>query len=90
MDVVFANLNVDIPRTPPIRRGGKEMNKVSCRTMCVEATKAITLVCVGILEVCKDKLSCQGLVQKFAMNENEIIKVLLKKGIATTVNQTLD
>jgi hypothetical protein len=66
------------------------MNKASCRTTCVEVTKAITLVCVDILEVCKDKLSCQRFAQKFTMNENEIIKVLLKKGIATTVNQTLD
>jgi hypothetical protein len=90
LDVVFANLNVDIPRTPPIHRGGKKMNKASCRTVCVEATKVTTLVCVDILEVGKDKLSCQGLAQKFTMNENEIIKVLFKKGIATIENPTLD
>jgi len=90
LDVVFANLNIDIPRTPSIHRGGKKMNKASCRTMCVEATKATTLVCVDILEVGKDKLSCQGFAQKFTMNENEIIKVLFKKGIATIENPTLD
>jgi len=93
LDVVFANLNVDIPITPPICKGGKKMNKASCKTMCVEATKATkatTLVCVDILEVYKDKLSCQGLAQKFTMNENEIIKVLFKKGITTIVNWTLD
>ncbi len=90
LDVVFADLNVDIQGAPPIRRGGKKMNKVSHRTMCVKATKATTLVCVDILEVGKDKLSCQGLAQKFVINDNEIIKVLFNKRIATIMNRTLD
>jgi hypothetical protein len=34
----------------------------------------------------KDKLSCQELAQKLAINDSEIIKVLFKKGIATIVN----
>ncbi len=38
----------------------------------------------------KDKLSCQELAQKLAINDNEIIKVLFKKGIATIMNRTLD
>jgi translation initiation factor IF-2 len=66
------------------------MDKASCRTMCVEATKTTTPICVDILEVGKYKLSCQDLVQKLAINDSEIIKVLFKKGIATTVNWTLD
>ncbi len=66
------------------------MNKASCRTMCAEATKATSLVCVNILEIGKDKLSCQGLAQKFTINDNEIITVLFKKGITTIVISTLD
>ncbi len=62
------------------------MNKASHRAMCVKIVKATTLVCVDILKVGKDKLSCQGLAQKFTINDNEIIKVLFKKGIATIVN----
>jgi hypothetical protein len=86
LDVVFANLNIDIPRTPPICKGGKKMNKASHRAMCVEVVKATTFLCVDIIKVGNDKLSCQGLVQKFTINDNEIIKVLFKKGIATIVN----
>jgi hypothetical protein len=90
LDVVFAYLNIDILGTPPVCKGGRKMNKASHRTMCEEATKVTTFVCVDILEVGKDKLSCQELAQKLTINDNEIIKVLFKKGIATIVNQTLD
>jgi hypothetical protein len=83
-------LNVDIPKALPICKGGKKMNKGSRRAMCAETTKATSLVCVDILEIGKDKLSCQGLAQKFTINDNEIIKVLFKKGITTIVNSTLD
>ncbi len=68
---------------------GKKMNKASHRTMCAKVVKT-TLVHVDILEVSKDKLSCQELAQKLAINDNEIVKVLFKKRIATIVNWTLD
>jgi hypothetical protein len=58
--------------------------------MCVEATKTITPVCVDILEVGNDRLSCQKMVQKLAINDNEVIKDLFKKGITNIVNWTLD
>ncbi len=86
LDVVFADFNIDIPRAPPIRRGGKKMNKASHTSMCAKVVKATTPIRVDILEVGKDKLSCQELAQKLAMNDNEIVKVLFKKGIATIVN----
>jgi hypothetical protein len=86
LDVIFVDLNIDIAGPPLIRKGGRKMNKASRRAMCAEATKAIIHVCVDILKVGKDKLSCQGLAQKFTINDNEIIKVLFKKGIATIVN----
>jgi hypothetical protein len=89
LDVIIANLNIDIPKAPPICKGGGKMNKVSYRTMCVEVAKT-THVCVNVLEVGKDKLSCQELAQKLAINDNEIIKVLFKKGIAIVMNWTLD
>jgi hypothetical protein len=57
--------------------------------MCAKVVKT-TLVRVDILEVSKDKLSCQELAQKLAINDNEIVKVLFKKRIATIVNWTLD
>jgi hypothetical protein len=66
------------------------MNKASRKAMCVEAFKTTTLVCVDILEVGKDKLSCQKLAQKFVINDSEIIKDLFKKGIANIVNWALD
>jgi hypothetical protein len=90
LDVVFANLNIDIPRAPPVRRGGRKMNKASYRVMCAKTIKSTTPICVDILEVGKDKLSCQKLVQKLAINDNEIVKLFFKKGIATIVNHTLD
>jgi hypothetical protein len=83
-------LNIDIPKATPIRKGGRKMIKVSRRAMCAKVAKATTPICVDILEVSKDKLSCQELAQKLAINDNEIIKVLFKKGIATIMNQTLD
>ncbi len=58
--------------------------------MCLDVTKITVPVWVNILEVGKDKLSCQELAQKLAINDSEIIKVLFKKGIATTMNWTLD
>jgi len=61
------------------------MNKASHRAMCAKVVK-ITLVHVDILEVSKDKLSCQELAQKLTINDNEIVKVLFKKRIATIVN----
>ncbi len=64
MDVVFANLNIDIPRAPPVCKGGKKMNKANYRAMCAKAVKATTPIRVDILEVGKDKLSCQEFVQK--------------------------
>jgi hypothetical protein len=90
LDVVFTYLNIDIPRAPPIRKGGRKMNKASRRAMCAKVAKVTTPTCVDILEVTKDKLSCQELAQKLAINDNEIIKVLFKKGIATIMNRTLD
>jgi len=61
------------------------MNKASHRAMCAKVVKT-TLVHVDILEVSKDKLSCQELAQKLTINDNEIVKVLFKKRIATIVN----
>jgi hypothetical protein len=90
LDVVFVDLNIDILGTPPFRKGGKKMNKVRHKTKCAKGIKVTTFVCVDILEVCKDKLSCQGLAQKFTINDNKIIKVFFKKGIAAIVNQKLD
>jgi hypothetical protein len=66
------------------------MNKVSCTTMCAEEVKATTSICVDILEVGKDKLSCQKLAQKIAINDNDIINALFKKGNPTIMNLTLD
>jgi hypothetical protein len=54
--------------------------------MCVKVAKTTTLICVDILEVGKDRFSYKELVQKLAINDNEIVKVLFKKGIATIVN----
>jgi hypothetical protein len=90
LDLVFIDLNVDILGAPPVCRGGKKMNKVRRKIMCAKATKVTTLVCVDILDVCKDKFSCQGLAQKFAIDDNKIIRVLFKKGITTIVNRKLD
>jgi small GTP-binding protein len=90
LDVVSADLNIDIPGAPAVRRGGRKMNKASRRAMRAEAAKAAAPVRVDILEVGKEGLSCQELAQKLAINDSEIVKVLFKKGIATTVNQTLD
>ncbi len=90
LDVIFANVNIDILGTPLVCKGGMKINKASHRTMCEKTTKTTTLVCVDILEVGNDRLSCQELAQKLTINDNEIIKVLFKKGIATIVNQTLD
>jgi hypothetical protein len=90
LDVVFANLNIDIPRASPVCRGVKKMNKVNSRAMCAKAVKATTPIHIDILEVGKDKLSCQELVQKLAINDSEIVKLFFKKGIATIVNRTLD
>jgi len=61
------------------------MNKASHRAMCAKVVKT-TLVHVDILEVSKEKLSCQELAQKLTINDNEIVKVLFKKRIATIVN----
>jgi hypothetical protein len=85
LDVIFVDLNIDIPRVPPIHKGGRKMNKVRRRAMCAEAAKT-TPICVNVLEVGKDKLSCQELAQKLVINNNEIIMVLFKKGIATRMN----
>jgi hypothetical protein len=90
LDVVFANLNIDILGTPLVHRGGRKMNKAGYRAMCVKVAKATTFIRVDKLEVDKDRLSYEELAQKLTINNNEIVKVLFKKGIATIVNQTLD
>ncbi|XP_024390329.1 uncharacterized protein [Physcomitrium patens] len=72
------------------RRGGKKMTKASRKAIKMEAARAAAPVKAEILEVGPEGMSCQDLAAALALNDSEIVKVLFMKGIAITVNQTLD
>lgn len=72
------------------RRGGRKMTKATRKAAREQAARAAAPVKVEILEVGKQGMSVPDLAQKLAVNDAEIVKMLFLKGIATTVNQTLD
>ena len=76
--------------TADARRGGRKMSKASRKAIRAEAARAAAPVKVDILEVGKEGMSVPDLAAKLAVNDAEIVKTLFMKGIATTVNQTLD
>lgn len=83
--------DVDIPGgAVAARRGGRKMSKATRKAAREQAARAAAPVKVEMLEVGAQGMSVPDLAQKLAVNDSEIIKTLFLKGIATTVNQTLD
>ncbi|KAI5066937.1 hypothetical protein GOP47_0017465 [Adiantum capillus-veneris] len=83
--------DVDIPGTAVgTRRGGRKMTKATRKAAREQAALAAAPVKVDILEIGAQGMSVPDLAQKLAVNDSQIIKTLFLKGIATTVNQTLD
>eukprot|EP00250_Pteridium_aquilinum_P019081 c24285_g1_i1 orf=829-4104(-) len=72
------------------RRGGRKMTKATRKAAREQAARAAAPVKVEMLEIGKQGMSVPDLAQKLAVNDAEIVKTLFLKGIATTVNQTLD
>lgn len=76
--------------TGTTRRGGRKMTKATRKAAREQAARAAAPVKVTILEIGKQGMSVPDLAQNLAVNDAEIVKTLFLKGIATTVNQTLD
>lgn len=76
--------------TGTARRGGRKMTKATRKAAREQAARAAAPVKVEILEIGKQGMSVPDLAQSLAVNDAEIVKTLFLKGIATTVNQTLD
>eukprot|EP00897_Mesotaenium_endlicherianum_P005096 jgi/Mesen1/4614/ME000234S03862 len=68
------------------RRGSKASRKAAR----AEAARANAPVKAEILEVGKAGMSVQDLAEQLAINDSDVVRTLFIKGIASTVNQTLD
>ncbi|MCO5611623.1 hypothetical protein L7F22_065877 [Adiantum nelumboides] len=83
--------DVDIPGAAVgTRRSGRKMSKATRKAAREQAARAAAPVKVEMLEIGAQGMSVPDLAQKLAVNDSQIIKTLFLKGIATTVNQTLD
>jgi hypothetical protein len=81
LDVVFVDSNIDILRAPPIRRGGRKMNKASHRAMCAKAVKATTPIRVDILEVGKDNFHAKSWFKSSLSMTMRLSRFFSRKGL---------
>jgi hypothetical protein len=81
LDVVFVDLNIDIPITPLVHKGGKTMNKASCRAVCAKSAKTTTPICVYILELARTNFHAKSWLKSSLSMTMKLSRFFSRKGL---------